>query len=146
MPATGPEITRRLFLFAAVTPLLRADSADDVWAVLSEMASGLSAGSVTRFFAAFDPAMPELEDFRVKVTALLGVADVQSSIELVSNEGDDSARTVETDWLLRITGRDETSGATRRQEQVKCGFKKQGKRWRIVSLTPLAFFAPMQAK
>lgn len=146
MPATGPEFTRRALLFAALAASLRADSADQVWDLLSSMASGLSAGHAGEFLGAFDPAMPGYEELRTNVTALLAQTDVQSSIELVSDEGDDRRRMVEVDWLLRLTGREEVSGSTRRQEQVKCGFEKQGKRWRTVSMEPLAFFAPPRPK
>jgi hypothetical protein len=142
MPATGPEFTRRALLFAALAARMRADSADEVWELVSSVASDLSAGHGGEFLGAFDPAMPGYEDLRHSVTALLGQADVQSSLELVSNEGDGRSRKVEVDWLLRITGPEEVSGATSRQERVKCGFEKQGRRWRIVSLEPLAFFAP----
>jgi hypothetical protein len=147
MPATGPEHTRRALLFAALAAArLRADSADEVWELLSSVASDLSAGHLGEFLGAFDPAMPGLEDLRNSVTALLGQADVQSSIELVSNEGDGRSRKLEVDWLLRITGHTDVSGSISRQEPVKCGFEKQGKRWRIVSIEPLAFFAPPRVK
>jgi hypothetical protein len=146
MPVTGPEFTRRTLLFAALAAGLRADSADDVWALLSSMASGLSAGQPDEFLRAFDPAMPGYGDLKTNLTALLAQADVQSSIELVSNEGDDRSRMVETDWLLRIISRDAVSGSISRQEHVKCGFEKQGRRWRTVSLEPLTFFAPPRVK
>jgi hypothetical protein len=146
MPATGPEFTRRALLFAALASRLRADSADEVWELLSSVASDLSAGHVDEFLRAFDPAMPGYADLRNSVTALLGQAEVQSSVELVSNEGDERRRKLEVDWLLRIVGHAEVSGRTSRQEVVKFGCEKQGKRWRIVSMEPLAFFAPPPVK
>lgn len=139
-------MTRRTLLIAALAVSLRADSADQVWALLSSVASDLSAGHIGEFLGAFDPAMPGYEDLRNSVTSLLGQADVQSSIELVSNEGDEKSRGVDVDWLLRITGHADVSGAISRQERVKCAFEKQGKRWRIVSLEPLSFFAPPRTK
>jgi hypothetical protein len=146
MPATGLELTRRALLFGALAARLCADSADDVWDLISSAASDLSAGHGDEFLRAFDPAMPGFAEFRNSVTALLGQAEVQSSIELVSNEGDGQKRKVEVDWLMRITGHTNVSGASSRQERVKCGIEKQGKRWRIVSLEPLAFFAPPPVK
>ena len=146
MPATGREFTRRTLLFAALAASLRADAADEVWELLSSAASDLSAGHGDQFLGAFDSAMPGYQDLRNSVTALLGQADVQSSIELVSNEGNEGSRKVEVDWLLRITGHTDVSGSMSRQERVKCGFEKQGRRWRIVSLEPLSFFAPPRPK
>jgi hypothetical protein len=144
MPATGPEFTRRALLFAVLAASLRADSADEVWDLLSSMATGLSAGHAGEFLGACDPAMPGFAELRSNVTALLVQTEVQSSIDLVSNEGDGRSRIVEVDWLLRIIGRAQVSGSTNRQERVKCGFERQGKRWRTVSLEPRAFFAPPQ--
>ena len=118
MPATGPEFTRRALLFGALAASLRADSADEVWELLSSAASDLSASHGSEFLRAFDPAMPGYEDLRNNVTTLLGQADVQSSIELVSNEGDGRSRKVEVDWLLRITGHTDVSGSMSRQERV----------------------------
>jgi hypothetical protein len=72
--------------------------------------------------------------------------DVQSSIEFESDEGDDRKRKLEVTWLLRVAGHGEVSGWMNREEKVKLGFEKQGKRWRVVSLDPLAFFAPSRPK
>jgi hypothetical protein len=146
MPATGPEFTRRALLFASFAFSLRADSADEVWELLSSLASGLSAGQSEEFMRAFDPAMPGYANLRADVTALVGQAEVQSSIELVGNEGNDRSRVVEVDWLMRITGRDEVSSRANRQERVKCNFERQGKRWRIVQIEPRALFAPPRPK
>jgi hypothetical protein len=110
------------------------------------MATDLSDGHPVEFLRAFDKAMPGYEDIRTNVTALLAAADVQSSIDVESNEGDDRKRQVAADWLLRITGHAEVSGQTNRDELVKIGFEKQGKRWRVVSLEPVAFFALPRVK
>jgi len=146
MPATGPEVSRRVWLFASLAASLRADSEDDVWEVLGKMASSLSAGNVPAFLDPIDRSMAGLEDLRVNLSALLGQAEVQSSIELISNEGDDSSRTVEADWLLRIIRRDESSAARKRQQNVKCGFRKTGKKWKVVSLEPRSFFGVAEPK
>jgi hypothetical protein len=141
MPAIGPEFTRRALLLAALAASLRADSADQVWELIGSLASSLTNGSGDDFLRAFDRSMPGFEQLRTNVNALISQADVQSSIDPVSNEGDDQKRTVEVDWLMRMTGHDSVSAAVKREERVKCRFEKQGKRWRIVMLEPLSFFA-----
>jgi hypothetical protein len=148
MPATAPEFTRRALLLAALAASLRADSADQVWDVIGAMAAALSNTMGAEFLGFFDRAMPGLPELRVNVTGLLTQLKIESSIDLVSNEGDDQKRTVEVDWLLRMRNRDDdsVSDATRREERVKFRFAKQGKRWRIVSLEPLSFFAVPQSK
>ena len=96
----------------------------------------------SQFMNAFDPAMPGYEALRASVTALLREAEVQSSIDLVEEEGDDRSRAVELDWLVHIVDRQDGAVAERRQERVKCRVEKSGKKWRIASLEPLQFFAP----
>ncbi len=129
-------------MFAVLAGSLRADSADDAWDVISALATDLSSGEAVRFLSSFDRAMAGYEELRNDVTALLAQAEVQSSIDLVSNEGDDRSRMVEVDWLLVIKRPAEVAAETRRQQHVKCKVEKQGKRWRIVSLAPAGFFAP----
>jgi murein L,D-transpeptidase YcbB/YkuD len=133
-------MTRRALLLIPFAARLQADSAQQVWDLFTSMASALSEGDASAFLNAFDPAMPGYEALRVGVTALLREAEVQSSIELVEEEGDDGSRAV--DWLVHIVDRQDGAVAERRQERVKCRVEKSGKKWRIASLEPLQFFAP----
>ena len=135
-------MTRRVLLLVPFAARLRADSAQEVWDLLTSMASALSEGDASAFLKAFDAAMPGYEALRADVTALLREAEVQSSIELVEEAGDDSSRTVELDWLVHIVNRQDGAVAERRRERGKCRGEKSGKKWRIASLEPLQFFAP----
>ena len=135
-------MTRRALLLVPFAARLRADSAQQVWDLFTSLASALSAGDASAFLNAFDPAMPGYEALRASVTALLREAEVQSSIELVGEEGDDRSRAVELDWLVHIVDRQDGAVAERRQERVKCRVEKSGKKWRIAALEPLQFFAP----
>jgi hypothetical protein len=135
-------MTRRALLLVPLAARLRADSAQQVWDLFTSMASALSAGDASAFLNAFDTAMPGYEALRDGVTALLREAEVQSSIELVEEAGDDGRRTVELDWLVHIVDRQDGAVAERRRERVKCRVEKSGKKWRIAWLEPLEFFAP----
>jgi hypothetical protein len=135
-------MTRRALLLVPFVARLRADSAQEVWDLVASMATALSASDARAFMAAIDPAMPGYEALRASVTALLNEAEVQSSIELVEEEGDDRSRAVELDWLVHIVDRYDGAVAERRQERVKCRVEKSGKKWRVATLEPLQFFAP----
>jgi hypothetical protein len=135
-------MTRRALLLVPFAARLRADSAQQVWDLFTSMASALSAGDASAFLNAFDAAMPGYEELRAGVTALLREAEVQSSIELVEEVGDDGSRSVEVDWMVHIVDRQDGAVAERRRERLKCRVEKSGKKWRIASLEPLAFFAP----
>ena len=119
-----------------------ADPAAEVWGLLTQVASALSERNPESVIAAFDPFMPGYQNLRTSVTALLRNAEVQSAIELSSDEGDAADRTVELDWLLKIRPEGDATASTRREQRVKCRLRKTGKKWRIVSFEPLEFFAP----
>jgi hypothetical protein len=133
-------MTRRLLLLAPLAACLRADSQQEVEALVASAAGGLSAGRPELFLEAFDPAMPEFEKLRNAVVGLTSRADLSCFVEVLRDEGDETARALELDWTLRIEKRD--GGATRRQKTVKCRARKNGRTWRIVSFEPLELFAP----
>jgi hypothetical protein len=135
-------MTRRGLLFAMLAAALRADDAQDVWDLFTQMASALSEGNAVQFLAAFDRSMAGYQALEANVSALLRQAEVQSSIEVLSDAGDGVSRSVELDWFLQIVEQQDAAGSTRRRERVRCKLAKQGKKWRITALGPLAFFAP----
>jgi hypothetical protein len=136
-------MTRRmLLLFLPFAACRGADPSQEVWDLLTQVASALSERNPAAFLGAFDPAMPGYEKLRDHVTALLRSAEVQSAIELESDEGNGQSRTVELTWLLRIRPEPEATASTKREQRVRCRVEKAGKKWRIVSFEPLALFAP----
>ena len=135
-------MTRRELLFAMMAAPLRADDAQDVWDLFTQMASALSEGNEVQFLTAFDRSMAGYQTLETNVSALLRQAEVQSSIEVLSDAGNGVSRSVELDWFLQIVEQQEAAGSTRRRERVRCKLAKQGKKWRITALEPLALFAP----
>ena len=140
-------MTRRTLLSASLLsiPAARsfgADPSQEVWDLLTEVASALSERNAETALAAFDPSMPGYETLRANVLALLRDTEVQSSIELEAEQGGSEERVVELDWLLKIRPDQEATPSTRRQQRVKCRLRKTGRKWRIVSFEPLEFLAP----
>ena len=140
-------MTRRLLLLLApfAPRLASADAADDVYDLFTTLASWLSTGEVVAFLAGFDKTMPGYEQFRADVTALLAQAEVQSSIDFLRNDGNDTVRSVEVDWYLQIRGRYDAQVVARRREIVKCRVEKSGRKWKVFSLEPQSLFAPVKA-
>ena len=128
-------------LFALVWPV-HANDDQDIWDLLTQTASALSEGNARNFLAAFDRAMPGYSTLDANVSALLDQYQVQSSIEILRQEGTSMMRNVELDWFLQIVEQHETAEVIRRRERVRCRLVKQGKKWRINSLEPVGFFAP----
>lgn len=139
-------MTRRktFLLMMAAVRFLPADEADDIRDFFGQLESALSEGNADQFMKGFDRAMPGYEMLAVNVAALLQHADVQSSIEVLSDEGTATSRMLELDWFLQLMEVQAAGGSTRRREQVHCTLARQGKKWRITSLVPLSLFAPPQ--
>lgn len=87
------------------------------------------------FLDQFDSKMPQYEKLRDEIQELFGVAqEIGSTIDVITDDGDDHKRTMELDWLLKIDNNDP------RRQIVKCQVEKQGKRWKITALEPVEFF------
>lgn len=146
MPATGPDLTRRALLAAfAAAPLGAADAGAEAWDVITAMASALGRGADREFLSLCDPALTGYDVLQANVQALAAAADVESGIDPVGNRGGDTARDVEVDWLLHIVERGALQRVTERRQVVKCRIEKRGRRWRVVAIEPVAFFAPPSA-
>jgi hypothetical protein len=138
-------MTRRSLMILALVPIVRASTDQQIWDLFAALAAALSAGDAVEFMRYFDPAMPDREKLRAYVAGLIDEGDLQSSVEIRSDEGDDHERNVELDWLLQIVEREDAAGLTRRREIVKCRLVKNGKNWRIAAFDPIALFAPPTA-
>jgi hypothetical protein len=119
---------------------LTADTHDDVIDLFASMAAALSEINVAQFMDAFDKNMPDYDQLRAGVTALVNQAEVTSSVEPMSDDGDETKRTVELDWYLEIRSLLPDGPLVRRREVVHCELRKEKKRWKIVSLKPIEFF------
>ena len=124
-----------------VSMVALADSTADVLNVFSAAAEALTNDDSSAFLDNFDRDMPEYAALRTNIEGLLAAYEIGSTIEVVTDEGDDEKRTVALDWLLVISEKNTVNGdqQTRRQI-VKCTLARQGKQWRITSVAPVDFF------
>ena len=131
---------------------LAPSQADEAWQLVMTAALGLTesaahsgadipAANARKFMEAFDPAMPGFAQLKDNVLALEQGADIESTLDLLDNEGDDRVRTITVDWSMNLVSHETTVTAFQRHEKVTCRLEKQGKRWRILALDPQALFA-----
>ena len=137
---------REVFLAMAATPWLRADEAQDIRDFFGQLVSSLSEGDTGQFLKNFDRSMSGYEKLAVNVEAILRQADVQSSIEVLSDDGTETKRMLLLDWFLQFVAPGLDGDTVRRREEVHCTLSRQGKRWRITALDPLSLFAPPAAR
>lgn len=141
MPATAPEIARRVFLLSLAAPLV-GDARHEILDLFTEMASALSEGNGLAFLDHIGHSMPDYEKFQQNILALVEQAEVLSAIDLLKEEGDDRTRSVEVDWFLQIRSREQSGPLVRRREIIKCRLARAKKKWKVTSLDPAGFFAP----
>jgi len=141
MPAIGRELARRAFLMALAAPLL-ADTRQEILDLITELASALSEGNGLAFLDHIDRAMPDYQKLEQSILALTEQNEVSAAIDILKQEGDDRTQTVELDWLMQIRSREDSGPIERRRETVKCRAERKKKNWKIVSLEPIALFAP----
>jgi hypothetical protein len=133
---------RRLFSIAIIAACLaQATVTEELTGLFASMASGLSDANPGEFLRAIDPAMPGYGQLAGSIRALATQNAVSCSIEITSQKGDDHTQEVELQWLLEIKGIGESSVLVRREAVVKCKLERQKKKWRIVALDPIGFFA-----
>jgi hypothetical protein len=132
-----------LFVLAAPGPMLLADPPpQSVVDLFTEMASALSESNAAAFLKPIDRAMKDYQKLESYIVALTAQAEVQSSIEFLTDEGDEQARTVGLDWFLELRSRQATGPLERRRERVTCQLARVKKSWKIKSLDPVELFRP----
>jgi hypothetical protein len=147
MPATAPDVSRRAFLAAfggALGAPLLADSHQEMIDLFTAMASALSEGNGLAFLGPVDHTMPDYQKLEQNILALAAQNEVLSSIEILGEEGDEQARTVDVDWFLQIRSREQNGPIERRRETVKCRLERgKKKKWKVMRIEPVSLFAPL---
>jgi hypothetical protein len=142
--ALPPLCSALLPLFVAAflcSGVATADAPADALTAISDAAAALVNDDVQGFLDQFDRDMPGYSTLRAEVEGLLGASTVGSTIDVISNDGDDGTRTLELDWVLVISAKNSaTGGKETRRGVVKCRAERKGKAWKITALEPVEFF------
>jgi hypothetical protein len=120
-----------------------AEAPADVLRLITDAAEALANGDASGFLDQFDRDMPGYAELRANVEGLLNASEAISTIETISDQGDDRKRSLELDWLLVLNEKNAVGGRKEtRRGILKCWVERQGKRWKIVALEPIDFFRP----
>ncbi len=131
----------RTALLLLISTVALADSAADVVNVFTAAAEALTNDDSAAFLDQFDRNMPEYATLRSNIEGLLAAYEVGSTIEVVTDEGDDEKRIVQLDWLLVASEKNAVNGGQQTWRRiVKCRLEHRGKQWKITALDPLDFF------
>jgi hypothetical protein len=116
------------------------------WDILFAFATALANEDAQPQMEQFDRSMPGYEDLRAAIAALWTRYQIEPSLDLKSNEGDDTHRTLQIDWTLTLKNPQDPVDSARREQSILAGVEKRGKAWRIVSLSHTDFFTPPPEK
>jgi hypothetical protein len=138
-----PAIARNLVIVAMTAAALGfADTHADVVDLFASMTSALSDDNPAGFMAAFDKNMPDYGKLKDFIGALVVQAEITSHVDPIKDEGDESKRSVDLDWTMQIRSRETSGPMIEREQTIHAELVKQKKHWRIVSISPIDFFAP----
>ena len=119
-----------------------ADAHTEVMDLFGAMTASLADDNVPGFMNGFDKNMPQYETLHGYMDGLVAEAEVSCAMEPLKDEGDDQKRSVDLDWTMQIRSRVAAGPMVERHETIHAELVKQKKHWRIVSISPLEFFAP----
>ena len=139
MPAIVRNAGILLFVSAG---FLAADTHADVVDVFASMAAALADVNVSGFMRAVDKDAPGYDTLRKDVAALITGTEVTSSVEVIKDDGDETKRTADLDWYLQVRSLLQDGPVVNRRQIIHCELRKEGKRWKVVSLQPIEFFRP----
>lgn len=139
-------IARLLMLLLLGSVSLLGDAEQDVTDVVSLLASALSANNPQLFLSRFDHAMPGYRQLEQAVNALAGDTLVACSVELISTKGTPSAQSADLDWYMSLKSQQDENLIERRRTKVAMKIEKRGKKWIVVSFSPISVFTPMTAR
>jgi hypothetical protein len=124
-----------------VAPLF-ADTRQEIIDLFTTMASALSEGNGLAFLDHVDHAMPDYGKLEKYNLPLAAQNEVMSSIDVLKDEGDAHTHTAELDWFLQIRSREQSGPLERRRQIVHCRLERPKKKWKVMAIEPVSFFAP----
>ncbi len=138
-----PAIVRNLVVAGIAAAVLAFASAQsEIMDLLGDMTASLADDNAAGFMSGFDKSMPQYGALSGYMDALVGEAEITCNIELIKSAGDDSKRSADLDWTLHIHSREAAGPTIQREQAVHIELVKRKKRWKIVAIGPLDFFAP----
>ena len=131
----------RWTLIPLASLLLFAETPTAVLDLFRTAADALADDNAAEFLNKFDRDMPDYAALRADVQALLAAHDVGSTIDIVSDEGDEQKRTLQLDWLLVTSEKNSANRSKQsRRRLVTCEVQRRGRQWKITALHPLDLF------
>lgn len=108
---------------------------------LGDVAADLSSGNAPGFMKRFDREMPGYGKLEAEVSALVKIADVSSSAQVLEMKTAGDSVLLTVDWFIELKPHGQDLSNERRRELLEVRLKRAGKSWKILTLQPQALFA-----
>lgn len=136
-------IVRSAALLCLAAAFACADAHDDVIAVFAKMAAGLTDVNAAEFMTGVSKDMPDRDTLQNNVIALARNTELSSTIAVENEEPGDQTYKIDLDWFLQIRSLEQDGPITQRRQIIHCELRKEGKKWKVMAIKPLDFFAPI---
>lgn len=133
---------RAVAVLVVAAALLLADVSTEVFDVVASMAAALSDENPAAFASTLSTGIPNRDRLLDHVKAMIAQADVRSSLDRISEEGDDRKYTLVLDWTLALQRKGPDMQIETRHEAVTLTFVRDDRKWKVASISPESFFAP----
>lgn len=140
------RLPRRIVLWGLAAALFAAaDTRQDVADVAGDLAGALANDDAEAFVQRISKTMPQRSELREMVAALVNGANVTSAVEIIDlKEGEGGHVVANLDWSMRVQAKQPDGPLDQRQETVTIELVREGKKWRVVKLSPMNFFRPQK--
>ena len=137
-------LSSALLALLLITMPCRADRVSDVRARITYVASALASGNPADALSVFDKNLSGYSKLDDYFRALTASFDIVNEVEITDEDDEQDGTTVKANWTLHLS--DRTAGSDRQKVYaVTIGLKPVGKKWQIVSFSPVEMFNPQGA-
>jgi hypothetical protein len=132
-----------LMVFAAGAFVLMAAEKTPL-ASLANLATALSESDSDGALEIFDSQMKSYPEIEQKLEALTAQADINCAIDVVTDEETNGLHKLDLDWFMQLKSQIDDSQLERRRERVQVEMRQIKGVWKIISISPIGIFNPLQ--
>lgn len=118
--------------------------AEQISELLLSLSTALEQGNAARFLSLIDRSRcPEYAALEDNVVALTAQDEIGSSVGVLEQSRNGESYELKLDWLLEMRPQSRERPAETRHQVVNCRIERFGKRWKVTTISPVAFFRPL---
>jgi hypothetical protein len=113
---------------------------------LANLATALTNSDADDAIELFDRNMKSYPEIEQKIEALAAQDDINCAIDIVTDDESGGVHKLDLDWFMQLKSQIDDSQLERRRERVQVEMRRIKGVWKIVSLSPLTIFDPIQIR